>query len=239
MTYSEVVEKAKREIKKRRDYGTKNVSYKLCKTWIDGDQINLWSYWQGYQIKDIDMGVDILLVGQDWGNPFRESNGEVIRCIEAMQRGEDVPYIVSSATDRTLTELFEVFDCNITSKEPGKRLFFTNYSLGYRTESETGGMTKELMLKDNELFGDLVATIKPKIIICLGRLTYEVVSGTKADGFVKQLQKGMPFKSSYPLNAAIPVYGVAHCGARGMSNVGGKETMKKAWKRIADEYNSV
>ena len=38
---------------------------------LDGNQINLWTYWQGYQIKDIDIGVDILLVGQDRRNDKR------------------------------------------------------------------------------------------------------------------------------------------------------------------------
>lgn len=239
MTYAEVIKKAKREIKNRKDYGTKKVPFKLCETWLEGNQINLWTYWQGYQIKDIDKGVDILLVGQDWGNPWHEENEETMKRIVAIQQGRNVMYYSGSPTGKMLVELFEILGCDILSLEPGKRLFFTNYSLGYRTKSETGGMTKGLMLKDKELFDDLVVAIKPKIIICLGKLTYEVVSGVRADGFVKQLQKGIPFKSSYPLNDAIPVYGVAHCGARGMSNVGGKETMKKAWKRIADEYNSV
>lgn len=236
MTYAEVVKKAKKEIEERIDYGTTKVPYKSCKTWLEGNQINLWTYWQGYQIEDVDKGVDILLVGQDWGNPWREGNEESIRRITAIQRGQSVSYLAESPTDKMMMELFEYFDCDISSKTPGRRLFFTNYSLGYRTGSETGGMTKGLLLRDKELFDDLVASIKPRIIICLGKLTYEVVSGVKADGFVKRLHKGIPFKAPYPLNNAIPVYGVAHCGARGLSNVGGKEPMKKAWKTIAEEY---
>jgi hypothetical protein len=167
MTYAELVEKAKREIKCRTDYGTERVPYRLCTTWLDGNQINLWAYWQGYQIKDIDEGVDILLVGQDWGNPWREGSQETITRIVAMQNGQEVPYWAENPTDRMLRELFVFFGCDISRKDPGLRLLFTNYSLGYRVESETGGMTKGLMLRDRQLFDDLVEVIKPKIIICL------------------------------------------------------------------------
>ena len=187
--------------------------------------------------------MDILLVGQDYGNPGSERNYKTIKSIVDIQHGEDIPYFSGSRTDKTLEELFEIFDCKISSKEPGKRLFFTNYSLGYREKTETGGMTKSLLLKDKELFDDLVAAIKPKIIICLGKITYEAVSGEKAKGFVSKLREGKPFKSLYHLKLQngtsykIPVYGVAHCGARGLSNVGGIEKMEDAWKCIAEEYN--
>lgn len=39
--------------------------------------------------------------------------------------------------------------------------------------------------------------------------------------------------------SAIPVYGVSHTGARGMNNVGGEEKMKKAWMRIAEDYDKI
>lgn len=72
LTYHEVVKKAQAAAKLRGEYGNKNVRLYPCKTWLNGDQINLWTYWQGHQYKDIDeKGVDIMLVGQDWGIPKR------------------------------------------------------------------------------------------------------------------------------------------------------------------------
>ena len=69
MKYSDVVEKAQKKC--RSGYG--RIKLTDCNTWERGNQINLWTYWQGYQLKDIDeKGVDILLVGQDWGNPKKE-----------------------------------------------------------------------------------------------------------------------------------------------------------------------
>ncbi len=239
MKYAEVVAKAQRERKKPYGYG--RVQYVPCSIWENGNQINLWTYWQGFQLDDIDeRGVDILLVGQDWGNPNR--NPEVIEHIREIQTGNrEAKYISSiSPTDKTLKELFKVFGDNvdITSINPGMRLFFTNYSLGYREGSESGGMTKTLMRMDEELFNDLVVAVKPKIIICLGKITYEMVSGKVVKGFVKKLKEGEPFRATFPHDNSIPVYGVAHCGSRGLSNVNGIESMKKVWEKIALEYNT-
>ncbi len=69
MTYEQVVQKAKKEMKNRTHYGNKKVAYKSFDIWEAGEEINLWTYFQGYQIRDKEKGVDILLVGQDWGNP--------------------------------------------------------------------------------------------------------------------------------------------------------------------------
>ena len=235
LTYAEVVRKAKRSICSREHYGNKRVAYRPCQTWLDGDQINLWSYWQGYQIRDKESGVDILLVGQDWGNPGR--NPGVIRRIEQIQADDESSSYdcTASPTDRMLTELFREFGCDISEADPGLRLFFTNYSLGYRDGSETGGMTKGLLKEDKELFNDLVDAIKPKVIICLGKMVYEVVSETMAHGFVEQTKQGLPFKSTFPRNESTKVYGVPHCGARGVSNVGGKDAMIRLWRYIVKD----
>ena len=232
MTYQEVVRKAKSVLKKRGVYGG-DVRLYACDTWLKGDQINLWSYWQGYQIKDIDKGVDILLVGQDWGNPERVT--ECKNRIERIQKGSEEPYLDRkiSPTDRNLADLFSILGCDIESLNPGKRILFTNYCLGYRKESETGGMTPALMGMDKELFDDLVKAVRPGIIICLGKITYEAVTGQRIAGFSEQLRKGIPFVIGYPGIEGVKVYGVAHCGSLGSRNVGGMINMKKAWRRIA------
>ena len=242
MTYSEVVEEAKKVISGRNQNATDKLILKDCDTWINGNQINLWSYWQGFQLDDIDeKGVDILLVGQDWGNPDKGKAKELCGRIKQLQSGNvGFAYVKegASATDRNLAELFEIFGCDIYTRKPGKRLFFTNYVLGSRTgnQSESGGMTEELMLRDKKLFEKLVLLIKPKIIICLGKITFEAVSGTRASDFIKTLQSGKPHKAYFPEDKSIPVYGVAHCGAWGKRNVGGMDKMKENWKCIAEEY---
>ena len=243
MSYAKVVEEAQKEISGRKQNVADKLILTACDTWKKGDQINLWTYWQGFQLDDIDeKGVDILLAGQDWGNPDRGKAKELCGRIKQLQSGNvGFAYIKegASATDRNLAELFEIFDCDIYSRNPSKRLFFTNYVLGYRTgdQFESGGMTEALMLRDKELFDQLVLAIKPKIIICLGKITFEAVSGSKASDFIKTLQSGKPHKAYFPEDKSIPVYGVAHCGAWGKRNVGGMEKMKENWRFIAEEYS--
>ena len=237
MRYEEVVKRAKEA--RKNPYGYGKVEFCPCDIWQKGDQINLWTYWQGYQLKDIDeKGVDILLVGQDWGNP--KANEDVCKRIEEIIAGRETVFYdaTASETDRNLTEMFHAFGENIdiTKKNPGMRLFFTNYSLGYRKGIQTGSMTKTLMRMDDVFFKELVTAIKPKIIICLGQCTYEVVTNQVTKGFSKQLSEGIPFMAPYPHDAKIPVYGVAHCGSRGRQNVGGRENMRKAWDKIAKDY---
>lgn len=213
--------------------GNAELKYKPCDVWKNGDQINLWTYWQGYQLEDIESGVDILLVGQDWGNPDRQKT--VVESIRQIQCGNrKVAYADSTnPTDRMLITLFKEIGFDITKEEPGCRMFFTNYSLGYRSESETGGMTKKLLLEDREYFEELVSIIKPRVIICLGKLVYEAVTGENVKGFVEQLSKGKPLMSMY---GDIKVFGVPHCGARGINNVGGYEVMRGIWGKMKEQF---
>ena len=234
MKYLEVVNKAK----KAKRIGSKKIEFQDCEIWLNGNQINLWTYWQGYQLTDIDeKGVDILLVGQDWGNP--SNNERLLSVIKNKQAGIDASYEAISPTDKNLVKIFSAFGVDILKNEPGMRLFFTNYTLGYRIGSETGGMTKTIMRQDEELFNDLVLVIRPKIIICLGKITYEMVSGIIAKDFIQTLRKGIPFKAPFPLNEKILVYGVAHCGSRGRTNIGGEENIMKLWTVIAEEYKRI
>lgn len=232
MTYAEVVKEAKEKIAHREVYGNGKVTYKPCETWQRGDQINLWTYYQGYQIKDPEKGVDILLVGQDWGN--EELQSDSIQKIQRFIGGENLFCYenTKNATDKMLVSLFRELFCDITNVDPGKRIFFTNYSLGYREGSETGGMTKSLLLQDKELFEKLVLAIHPKVIICLGKLVYEVVTDTTVKGYLKLLKKGEPLCTTYPQDESITVYGVPHPGNRGVQNIGGSEKMLELWRKM-------
>ena len=232
MTYREIVEKAKITLKKRGHYGIGDVDLYACDLWLKSNQINLWAYWQGYQLDDIDKGIDIMLVGQDWGNP--DWDKEVAARIERMQAGERVSYWTGklSPTDTNLTVLFKELGCNVESENPGKRILFTNYCLGYRSGKQSRGMKSYYLDMDRELFDDLVKAVHPKVIICLGKITYEAVTNKRTKGFVKQLKEGIPFVSEYPGALETKVYGVAHCGGLGLKNIGGIERAKKSWQKI-------
>ena len=244
MKYSELVEKAKKEISSRKNYGNSNFMFEECKTWMESDQINLYAYWQGYQLKNIEDGIDILLVGQDWGyNPDHDADYQ--RKLKRIKSGAtNVGYEKSTnKTNNALTEDFSYIGIDVRKYDCGKRVFFTNYSLGYRplsAGSESKLMTMGLLKKDKALFDLLVETIKPKFIICLGREVYELVSGEKAQDasgkaiWQKHLKTGVPFISNYPLNDFSKVYGVAHPAYQD-SNSGGHANVACIWRYIGED----
>lgn len=89
-------------------------------------------------------------------------------------------------------------------------------------------MAKRVMQQDAELFDGLVLAVKSKIIIGLGRITYEMVAKVNANRFLKKLREGIPFRAAFPMNPTIPVYGVSHCGSSGFSNVDGVDNNAKS-----------
>lgn len=248
MTYAELVEKAKKEISSRSDYGNSKFMFEECKTWLKSNQINLYTYWQGYQLENLESGIDILLVGLDWGyNP--DHNPEYLKLLDRIKKGDkNTGYEKSTnKTNNALIEDFAYLGIDIRKYDCGKRLFFTNYSLGYRPRtvgSESKLITNKLLKRDKDLFELLVEVIKPKIIICLGKEVYELVSNKKAEDssgmaiWKNHLKTGMPFKCDYPLNDFTKVYGVAHPAFQ-ESNSGGKENVKCIWKAIAEDMRKM
>lgn len=179
------------------------------------DEINLWTYWQGQGCLE----PDILVVGQDWGNP---DTAEGRSCLDAIKKG--TPYLSSSAfpSDRHLAALFKaVWDIDIGQKN--ERLFFTNIVLGYRTGKNTGPLKAPQLAHDLGYFKTLVHILRPRIVICLGRNTF--VYALRAYG------ERMAFPGGYvsALNShdtcmdldGTRFYGMSHCGNYGCKNRGG------------------
>ena len=99
--------------------------------WCDECQeINLWTYWQGRGHLD----ARIMLVGQDWGCPWDAGAAEVMRNVQAMNRGQSIGYMRENEnpTDRNLIELFRSIGFDILTDD--SRLFFTNFVMGYRVK---------------------------------------------------------------------------------------------------------
>ena len=159
MTYAELVETAKKEICARKHYGNSKLMFDRCETWLNSDQISLYAYWQGYQIENKEDGIDILLVGQDWGhNP--DHDPAYLADLKRIRLGIDKEPKRDSTniTNNNLGEMFSYLGIDIYKYDCGKRVFFTNYSLGYRPVdvSESGLMTPDLLKQDKKLFEMLV-----------------------------------------------------------------------------------
>ena len=189
--------------------------------WCDDcrDEINLWTYWQGRGCLD----PDILVVGQDWGNP---NTPEGRSCLEAIKTGRD--YLSSSTfpTDKRLAGLFEAVwpDSDLGNvRQKNERLFFTNLVLGYRTGKNTGPLKAAQLAHDLGYFKTLVHILRPRAVICLGQKTFTYA--------LRAYGERMDFPNGYisALNAhenyidleGTRFYGMSHCGNYGLKNRGG------------------
>lgn len=206
------------------------------------NEINLWTLWQGKGC----LKPEILLVGQDWGNPFSGIGKEVLRNIkQGCLCSENDRF----DTDKNLAKLFDrVFDLNIWKKTTS--LFFTNLFLGYRTGKNGGNFRESYLNRDLIYFKELVNILQPKVVICLGRDTFTYA--LKAYGNKKAIPKNYntalnDMENKEDING-IRFFGMAHCGNLGCLNrignrkglnVGqGLERQIKDWEQIKSYLKS-
>ena len=210
-------------------------------SWCNACQeINLWTYWQGRG----NLNAPILLVGQDWGC-LRTKDGEA--CIRKIQLAPDGPipdYMTGNdnPTDKNLVQLFQEA-LYISIERPNSNVFFTNFVLGYRNEGTSGGFKLDWVRHDKEYFRELAEIIESKVILCLGRNTFEGV----LTAFSKQVQIGAFNHFIESCQNPVPVvlnsgktsyiFALAHCGVMGTLNRNqGKDTSLNTqiqdWKRI-------
>lgn len=189
--------------------------------WCDAcrEEINLWTYWQGRGCLD----PDILVVGQDWGNP---DTPEGRSCLDAIEQGK--LYLSGSTfpSDQRLADLFKAVwpDSDIGDiGQKCERLFFTNLVLGYRTGKNTGPLRAAQFKHDLGYFKTLVHILRPRVVICLGQKTFTYALrayGERMDfpgGYISALDAR---KNFIDLDGTR-FYGMSHCGNYGCINRGG------------------
>lgn len=183
-------------------------------------EINLWTYWQGRNCLD----AKIMLVGQDWGCPWDSASDKLMGKIHSANQGDSINYMDEneSITDRHLIELFRSIGYNVL--EPNPDLFFTNFILGYRNKGTSGGYSQHWCEHDKGFFRELSNIISPKVILCLGRATFD---GTLA-AFDKKEQinsynrfiesEKNPVSITFDNGETAYVFALAHCGVMGTLN---------------------
>lgn len=204
-------------------------------------EINLWSYWQG------SLDAKIMLVGQDWGCPYDKTSQPTMEQIHRANNGDTYDYLSQnpSRTDQNLIELFSAL-LNRKITEPCNDLFFTNFVLGYRTHGTSGKYQKGWEEHDRGFFKELVEIIEPKVILCLGKATFQAVLASLAPDLKPRIGRynnyiessRNPVSISTASGAIISVFALAHCGVTGTLNRNGKENLKldkqiADWKKVA------
>jgi len=203
-------------------------------------QINLWSYWQG------SLDAKIMLVGQDWGCPFDRAFLPTIVQIQNANSNKAYSYIsdTPSQTDQNLIKLFsKALNKDITVSCDD--LFFTSFVLGYRTHGTSGNYQKEWAEHDRGFFKELVEIIEPKVILCLGKATFQVVLTSLAPDLKPRIGRynnyiegsRNPVAISIASGANISVFALAHCGIMGTLNRNGRKNLKldqqiADWKKV-------
>jgi hypothetical protein len=245
----------------RNDYkGASKSNGKIELGWCDDDkilddnlcrEINLWTYWQGWNYAQRESHIHILLIGQDWGNPYSPNEPGTIKNIRMMNSGIDVPYqylcdkkSVMAQTDVNLISFFDSIGYADIDVIRYPDLFFTNFNLGYRTAQSSGGMTTELMEVDANYIMELIDILKPDKILCLGEA---VVKAT-----TKLLFKEIPQYKSFNTyldeghimiyqgkDYTSYIYPLCHPGNYGvkLNRKGGYEQHRKDWARIKENIN--
>ncbi len=213
--------------------------------WFDAcHEINLWTYWQGRNNLD----ARILLVGQDWGNPWDASCDNFMKNLSCVGVGPMDNYMENneSITDQNLTALFRE-SLGIDVSRPCSDVFFTNYVLGYRTGKISGGFRKAWARHDQVFFKELVEIIEPKVILCLGRNVFEAALMSfhkrptpkirRYNDYIESTNN--PQTVTLECGKTIPVFALAHCGAMGTMNRNKGKYLedklllqKEDWRRI-------
>lgn len=236
------------------DECSKSIKVQLCE---GCNEVNLWTYWEGGRDR---LDAEIMLVGQDWGDiPDYDATKKALEKAGDARGGIEYKELfetMSSATDENLCKLFcEIEGCKDVgsdldnSERKCSKVFFTNYVCCYRVGNTSGGFDKNWTENCSGYFKELVDIIQPKIIICLGRKTFD--SALSALGAPKSKGRYNDVILEGAVNVIIgdtnvKVYPVAHPGAMGtlnrcrakdnaskeISKAKGLELQQSDWKKI-------
>lgn len=212
-------------------------------------EVNAWTYWQGYKVRN----PKVMIVGQDWGSLNRSSH--YLDAIDDMIMSRDLDnevqyfkYIPETerggkdfSTDLNLAECLKCIGYEDVLHKRYDDLFFTNLIPGYRNSSKsTGGFKAAWVTKQvKQDFKDLVFILNPSIIICLGKDTFKQVCMAygirgvlKRKSWIEFLdEQTVPVEILDESGLKVHIFASAHPGYFGVLNRG-KDRLLEDWERI-------
>ncbi len=253
----EEAEKAEEEYRKRHEqYNTLvwrvKQKYKAGKEnllWHDleddkNPQINLWTYWQGYNFEN----VKLMILGFDWGS-VKDTNKEMEKClrtIKLLMKNNHVTKYYScqyKKTDYNLAVLFRKCFNRELRRAHYKDLFFSNICLGYRKESNSF-INDDMVFSDiADFMSDELSIIDPKSIFCLGEKVYRLfVSCMDPAGGDKFIERGtsvrVTFRDIRNGDKTIRAYSMPHCGVAG-TKILPLDQQIKYWELVKSDLNNM
>ena len=215
------------------------------------NEINLYTYWQGFKYAERTPKIKYLLVAQDAGNVLFRNDTTGLNNYLEMNRTNIPPQYKQEAnfgTGHNLIELFKILNRDIMTLN--NDVFFTNFCLGYRSGLKGGNMTKKLMMNDAVEFKKLCDILEPENILCLGKLTfvcvYEALTGKKYKNIRNNYNQFIANHENIKARCGeveARIYPLAHCGGMGTANRNRRLSkkidplyyQKQDWERIARE----
>ena len=197
----------------------------------DHPYVNRWNLWQG------NLDADIMVIGQDYGQKEAGIAFEVCLYTDT-----------TNPTNARLKELFNAsFEIDLNSNDTP--LFFTNMANCYRKKRTSGGMHFGwLPICANKYMERLIRIVNPKIIIVLGRSTFEALYcmenlsvecidpiSSKKESYSEMIQHRYQIELDGGKIGVFPVY---HPGANSQMNRTFDQQLED-WKKISDYYKKV
>ena len=212
-------------------------------------EVNAWTYWQGYKVRN----PKVMVVGQDWGSlngskHYLDAIDDMITSRDLDNEVQYFKYIPETersgkdfSTDLNLVECLKCIGYEDALHKRYDDLFFTNLIPRYRkSRKSTGGFKAAWVTKQvKQDFKDLVSILNPSIIICLGKDTFKqvcmaygrrgVMKGKSWTEFLDE--QTAPVEMLDESGLKVRVFASAHPGYFGVLNRG-KDRLLKDWERI-------
>lgn len=204
----------------------------------DINDIGLWTY--SHTPGEYNLDAEILIIGQDWGNEKYINKFIEKRKQNAYHTKKNIPLnkskdITTENLYKALSELGSKIDLSKQETPKSRNYFLTNIVLCYKTQDNMNAKVhKECYVNCKNRFLDkLINIIEPKIIITLGRNTFEYFWNTydsnkkkcchqeyrKSWSFSKIIEQGLEGNFKYMVgNNQIIVFPMAHTGKLGTIN---------------------
>lgn len=165
----------------------------------------------------------LMLIGQDWVSAEWLNN---LNNAQYAKLGRDPGFI----TNRNLEKYLKLFNLN----------FSDTYATNAFAYIKDGPVNASIKQKDfrNSVINNLVpqiAIIKPKMIICIGRMAFNEM---RAQAKLFRVSIGKGHLESFKYMGAV-VYGVYHTGGQGTANAGGNNNSLLQWEELARKYRQL